>query len=154
MDEFVIQTVSASEPASTSDSSDINSLQLVPDPEAGRFISVTFCCKNNMFLIEDKNSFDGVVYGAGDGALKSRKQDIHRHGWDFKISCGARINIWAAPIIPAVTRRLRWLLYCRKAENPIVFMFFALLGIMYDSSRSLQQMLPDSIHQTLNESAV
>lgn len=84
MDEFVIQTVSASEPASTSDSSEINSLQLVPDPEAGRFISVISCCKNNMFLIEVKNSFDGVVYGAGDGALKSRKQNTHRHGLGFQ----------------------------------------------------------------------
>ena len=33
-------------------------------------------------------------------------------------------------------------------------MFLAVIGIMYDSSRSLQQMLSDSIHQTLNESAV
>lgn len=33
-------------------------------------------------------------------------------------------------------------------------MFLAVIEIMYDSSRSLQQMLSDSIHQTLNESAV
>lgn len=31
------------------------------DPEAERFISVTSYCKNNMFLIEVKNSFDGTV---------------------------------------------------------------------------------------------
>lgn len=46
------------------------------------------------------------------------------------------------------------MLCCRKSETPIVFMFLAVIGIMYDSSRSLQQMLSDSIHQTLNESAV
>lgn len=36
----------------------------------------------------------------------------------------------------------------------LTFMFFAVIGIMYDSSRCLQQMLSDSIHQTLNEIAV
>ncbi|MCD7994752.1 MAG: GHKL domain-containing protein [Clostridia bacterium] len=54
------------------------------DPEAERFISVTSYCKNNMFLIEVKNSFDGVLYSAGAGALKSRKQDTHRHGLGFQ----------------------------------------------------------------------
>ena len=50
------------------------------DPEAERFISVTSYCKNNMFLIEVKNSFDGTVCVTEDGGLKSRKQDTHRHG--------------------------------------------------------------------------
>lgn len=54
------------------------------DPEAERFISVTSCCKNNMFLMEVKNSFDGVVYDAGNGRLISRKQDAHRHGLGFQ----------------------------------------------------------------------
>lgn len=36
----------------------------------------------------------------------------------------------------------------------LIFMFLAVIGIMYDSRRSLHQMLSDSIHQTLNESAV
>lgn len=54
------------------------------DSEANRFISVTSYCKNNMFLIEVKNSFDGVVYGAADGSLKSRKQDSCQHGLGFQ----------------------------------------------------------------------
>lgn len=54
------------------------------DPEAERFISVTTYCKNNMFLIEVKNSFDGTVCVTEDGGLKSRKQDTHRHGLGFQ----------------------------------------------------------------------
>ena len=54
------------------------------DPEAERFISVTSYCKNNMFLIEVKNSFDGTVCVTEDGGLKSRKQDTHRHGLGFQ----------------------------------------------------------------------
>ena len=54
------------------------------DPEAERFISVTSYCKNNMFLIEVKNSFDGTVCVTEDGGLKSRKQDTHRHGLRFQ----------------------------------------------------------------------
>lgn len=54
------------------------------EPEAERFISVTSYCKNNMFLIEVKNSFDGTVCVTGDGGLKSRKQDTHRHGLGFQ----------------------------------------------------------------------
>ena len=54
------------------------------EPEAERFISVTSYCKNNMFLIEVKNSFDGTVCVTEDGGLKSRKQDIHRHGLGFQ----------------------------------------------------------------------
>ena len=54
------------------------------DPEAERFISVTSYCKNNMFLIEVKNSFDGTVCVTEDGGLKSRKQDAHRHGLGFQ----------------------------------------------------------------------
>lgn len=41
-------------------------------------------CKNNMFLIEVKNSFDGTVCVTEDGGLKSRKQDTHRHGLGFQ----------------------------------------------------------------------
>lgn len=54
------------------------------EPEAERFISVTSYCKNNMFLIEVKNSFDGTVCVTEDGGLKSRKQDTHRHGLGFQ----------------------------------------------------------------------
>lgn len=54
------------------------------DPEAERFINVTSYCKNNMFLIEVKNSFDGTVCVTEDGGLKSRKQDTHRHGLGFQ----------------------------------------------------------------------
>ena len=54
------------------------------DPEVERFISVTSYCKNNMFLIEVKNSFDGTVCVTEDGGLKSRKQDTHRHGLGFQ----------------------------------------------------------------------
>lgn len=54
------------------------------DPEAERFISVTSYCKNNMFLIEVKNSFDGTVCVTEDGGLKSRKQDTRRHGLGFQ----------------------------------------------------------------------
>ena len=54
------------------------------EPEAERFISVTTYCKNNMFLIEVKNSFDGTVCVTEDGGLKSRKQDTHRHGLGFQ----------------------------------------------------------------------
>ena len=54
------------------------------EPEAKRFISVTSYCKNNMFLIEVKNSFDGVVSSAADGSLKSRKQDSSQHGLGFQ----------------------------------------------------------------------
>lgn len=54
------------------------------DPEAERFISVTTYCKNNMFLIEVKNSFDGTVCVTEDGGLKSRKQDTRRHGLGFQ----------------------------------------------------------------------
>lgn len=54
------------------------------DLEAERFISVTSYCKNNMFLIEVKNSFDGTVCVTEDGGLKSRKQDTHRHGLGFQ----------------------------------------------------------------------
>lgn len=54
------------------------------DPEVERFISVTSYCKNNMFLIEVKNSFDGTVCVTEDGGLKSRRQDTHRHGLGFQ----------------------------------------------------------------------
>ncbi|MCH1951451.1 GHKL domain-containing protein [Enterocloster sp. OA13] len=54
------------------------------DTDAGRFISVTSYCRNNMFLIEVENSFDGVVLSAGHGLLKSKKQDAHRHGLGFQ----------------------------------------------------------------------
>lgn len=54
------------------------------EPEAERFINVTSYCKNNMFLIEVKNSFDGTVCVTEDGGLKSRKQDTHRHGLGFQ----------------------------------------------------------------------
>lgn len=54
------------------------------EPEAERFISVTSYYKNNMFLIEVKNSFDGTVCVTEDGGLKSRKQDTHRHGLGFQ----------------------------------------------------------------------
>lgn len=54
------------------------------EPEAERFISVTSYCKNNRFLIEVKNSFDGTVCVTEDGGLKSRKQDTHRHGLGFQ----------------------------------------------------------------------
>lgn len=56
----------------------------VQEPEAERFISVTSYCKNNMFLIEVKNSFDGMVCVTEEGGLKSRKQDTHRHGLGFQ----------------------------------------------------------------------
>lgn len=68
------------------------------DPEADRFISVTSYCKNNMFLIKVKNSFDGVAYGTEDGGLRAENRIPTGMGWDFKISCGVRINIWEAPI--------------------------------------------------------
>ena len=77
------------------------------DPEAERFISVTSYCKNNMFLIEVKNSFDGTVCVTEDGDLRAENRIPTGMGWDFRISCGAWTNIWAAPIIPAVTGRLR-----------------------------------------------
>lgn len=56
----------------------------VREPETERFISVTSYCKNNMFLIEVKNSFDGVACVTEDGGLKSRKQDTHQHGLGFQ----------------------------------------------------------------------
>lgn len=77
------------------------------DPEVERFISVTSYCKNNMFLIEVKNSFDGTVCVTEDGDLRAENRIPTGMGWDFRILCGARTNIWAAPIIPAVTGRLR-----------------------------------------------
>ena len=45
-------------------------------------------------------------------------------------------------------------LYIVQIGCILVFMFLAVIGIMYDSSRSLQQLLSDYIHQTLIESAV
>ncbi len=56
----------------------------VQEPENPRFITITSCCKNNMFFIEIVNSFDGILYDTQSNRLISRKQDQRRHGLGFQ----------------------------------------------------------------------
>jgi len=70
MDEFDIQTVSDSENPSPSDSSELNSLQLVPDPESEngwrveKNPSVSLVPVEEVYTEEQLRSMNGVEYAA------------------------------------------------------------------------------------------
>lgn len=58
---------------------------LEQDPEAKAFIRVVSYCKQNMFLIEIENSYDGFLLDADGGtAPRTRKKDTFRHGLGFQ----------------------------------------------------------------------
>lgn len=86
MDEFDIQTVSDSENPSPSDSSELNSLHLVPDPESEngwrveKNPSVSLVPVEEVYTEEQLRSMNGVEYAALSEQL-SQQESIPQPLW-------------------------------------------------------------------------
>lgn len=95
---------------------------LEQNPEAGVYIKIKSYCKNNMFLMEVENSYDGVLLGAKDGAApQTRKKDSSQHGLGFQniLRCSEKYFGNAKYLCSGQTFQLTVMLQKASIENEI-----------------------------------